>query len=108
MLVGLLKLKAYVIAMKTDLDLVVEVNNINPIWNNEFLVCCERLHYPYNDVAKVVSCQYISDKFSDDLYENLPFNEPDIVKLSVKKRRAEFLAGRVAAIAALKLIGENT
>lgn len=79
---------------------------MNPIWNNEFFVCCASLNHPYDNMAKAVVCRYKSDKFSDDLYENLPFKEPDVVKLAVKKRRAEFLAGRTAAVAALKLMGE--
>lgn len=78
------------------------------ILNNEFFTSCARFNHPYSDMAKAVICQYASDKFSDDLYESLSFKEPAVVKQSVKKRRAEFLAGRVAAVAALKSMREIT
>ena len=80
---------------------------MKPILTNGFLVCYAKPNHPYN-VAKIVVCEYFRDRFDDYLYETLPFKEPDSVKSSVKKRRAEFLAGRVAAVSALRLMGENT
>src|SRR3990167_6075491 len=85
----------------------MESCRMKPILTNEFLVCYAKRNHPY-DAAKIVFCEFIRDKFDDYLYETLPFKEPDSVKSSVKKRRAEFLAGRVAAVSALRLMGENT
>ena len=76
------------------------------ICNDQFMICYEKSNHPYNKV-KIIFCEFCNSKFDASLYENLIFKEPDSIKVSVQKRRAEFLAGRMAAINALKLMGEH-
>ncbi|HCI75092.1 MULTISPECIES: 4'-phosphopantetheinyl transferase family protein [unclassified Psychrobacter] len=46
-------------------------------------------------------CVYNSSHFNPSLYNELPFSEPNNIKQSINKRRAEFLAGRIVAAMAL-------
>ncbi len=56
----------------------------------------------YHPDIRVYTCQYKAEKFCDDIYEKLTFDEPDCIRKAVTKRRAEFLAGRIAAMVALE------
>jgi enterobactin synthetase component D len=47
-------------------------------------------------------CEYSIKYFSDDLFEQLDISTPTTILNSVQKRRAEFLAGRIAAKNMLK------
>ncbi|EPO3035330.1 4'-phosphopantetheinyl transferase family protein [Vibrio cholerae] len=56
----------------------------------------------YHPDIRGYTCQYKVEKFCGDIYEKLPFDEPEHIRNAVIKRRAEFLAGRIAAMVALE------
>lgn len=56
----------------------------------------------YHPDICVYICEYNADMFSSDIYEKLTFQEPHHISQAVKKRRAEFLAGRITAMVALE------
>ncbi len=53
---------------------------------------------------RVYTCQYKADKFCGHIYKKLTFDEPHHIQQAVFKRRAEFLAGRIAAMVALEAL----
>lgn len=57
------------------------------------------------DALITCRCQYDELFFSDQLFDNYGILLPDTIKKSVPKRRAEFLAGRLAAQHALRSAG---
>ncbi|SON51835.1 4'-phosphopantetheinyl transferase family protein [Vibrio tapetis] len=56
----------------------------------------------YHSDICVYICEYNAEVFTSDIYEKLTFQEPSHIRKAVTKRRAEFLAGRLAAMVALE------
>lgn len=62
------------------------------------------LRWPHSDCV-LVGCRFDSHAFDYRLWDAVALEEPDTVMQSVIKRRAEFLAGRLCAKAALARLG---
>lgn len=56
----------------------------------------------------VVSCEFNIENYRDDWFERLNIHFPESKVSSLKKRKAEFLAGRYAAREALKVAGVDS
>lgn len=69
----------------------------------DFIESCRRHPFAdYHPDIRVYACHYQAEKFCGDIYEKLTFEEPEHIRKAVTKRRAEFLAGRIAAMVALE------
>lgn len=69
----------------------------------DFIESCRRHPFAdYHPDIRVYACHYQAEKFCGDIYEKLTFEEPEYIRKAVTKRRAEFLAGRIAAMVALE------
>lgn len=66
--------------------------------------------HPFSNLEQhicVYSCRYNVENFTADFYQYLAQDEPASIQRAVKKRRAEFFAGRLMAILGLETLGQN-
>lgn len=65
--------------------------------NSQFLMN-KKTYYPFTNFAVILKIgRYLIDRYSDELFKKEEVVFPDELKGSVKKRRAEYLAGRILA-----------